>query len=186
MHAVTLELEQRSGWPDELKGLLTQYPRNTWSSHPHASMAQFWLERHNMFRHHAAELVAATEDWLSGKRPVTDYRYWLAPRLQAFISHLHGHHQIEDHHYFPAFRAAESKLARGFDVLDRDHQTLHDSIVQLVETTNAFLTAVDDEALKRSGEHCANAIITLNIRLCRHLEDEEDLIIPVMLHHRTG
>ncbi len=183
---MSLELEIRTGWPGELRTLLEMHPRDTWSSHPNAALAQFWLERHGMFRHHAAELAAAAEDYLNGKRGATEFRYWLAPRLQTFISHLHGHHEIEDHHYFPAFRLAEAQLSRGFDVLDNDHQVLHDSIVSLVETTNAFLTAADEEALKRSGDICSHAVFTLNTRLRRHLEDEEDLIIPVILEHRTG
>jgi hypothetical protein len=27
-----------------------------------------------------------------------------APRLRAMVGHLHGHHEIEDYHYFPTFR----------------------------------------------------------------------------------
>ena len=43
------------------------------------------------------------------------------PRLQTLLGNLHGHHQIEDHHYFPVFRQAEPRLAAGFGLLANDH-----------------------------------------------------------------
>jgi iron-sulfur cluster repair protein YtfE (RIC family) len=184
--SVTLDLELRNGWPAELRALLDVYPRDTWLSHPNSGLAQFWLERHEMFRRHAAELKAATGEYREGRREAVQFQHWLAPRLQSFIAHLHGHHQVEDHHYFPVFRAADARLGRGFDVLDKDHQVLHDALVSLVGVANEFLTSQDAEALKRSGERCATAINQLHAHLHRHLADEEDLIIPVMLHHQTG
>ena len=36
-----------------------------------------------------------------------------APRLRGLIAAMHGHHQIEDFHYFPAFRRTEPRLAAG-------------------------------------------------------------------------
>lgn len=177
---------QRSGWPDELKVLLRQYPRDTWRSSA-SPMARFWLDKHDAFREQGRLLKAAADEFRAGARGPVDLGMWTAPRLQGFLSALHGHHQIEDFHYFPAFRAAEQRLGAGFDALANDHEQLHADIVNIVESINAFLEAIragddgDADAQKRLGERYADAADGLLARLERHLDDEEDLIIPIMI-----
>jgi hypothetical protein len=51
------------------------------------------------------------------------------------------HHQVEDLSYFPLFRAAEPRLVRGFEVLEHDHDILHERIARLADAANAFLEA---------------------------------------------
>lgn len=176
-----LDLEQRQGWPQELRLLLERHPRDTWSSHGNFPLAQFWLERHAMFRQHADALCSATREYLEGRIAAPEFQHWLAPNLQGFLGALHGHHQVEDHHYFPAFRAADPRLTTGFEALDSDHQLIHDGIVATVEATNKFLQAQDAAAIQHMGEAYAAAIERLRRLLSRHLDDEEDLIIPLML-----
>ena len=81
------------------------------------------------------------------------------------------------------FQAAEARLAHGFDVLETDHKVIHEQIAATVETANAFLrTAVNDpDPLRRTGERYAEASGALLRLLTRHLGDEEDLIIPLIL-----
>ena len=67
------------------------------------------------------------------------------PRLQFLLSQLNVHHQIEDLHYFPIFRAAEARLARGFDVLEGDHHAIHVDMEQTAHTANALLRALSGE-----------------------------------------
>lgn len=180
------ELDQRTGWPDELKVLLKRYPREMWRSSPSA-MAQFWLDKHNAFREQGRILQSVADEFRAGTRGAVDFGTWIAPRLQGYLSALHGHHQIEDFHYFPAFRAAERRLATGFDTLAKDHEQLHADIVHIVETINEFLSTIredearDTDAQRRAGERYADAGEVLFRRLGRHLDDEEDLIIPVMI-----
>ncbi len=186
----TTDLDSRDGWPDELRVLLKQYPRETWRSSP-SQMARFWLDKHDAFREQGRLLGFAGEEFRAGTRGAVDFGAWIAPRLQAYLSALHGHHQIEDFHYFPAFRAAEQRLATGFDALARDHEQLHAGIVEIVETVNAFLTTIREsesgggsattDAQRRAGERYADTADALLERLERHLDDEEDLIIPVMI-----
>jgi iron-sulfur cluster repair protein YtfE (RIC family) len=105
------------------------------------------------------------------------------PRLQFLLSQLNVHHQIEDQHYFPIFRAAEERLARGFDVLEADHHAIHADMAATAQTANALLQALaaKADALRRCGDDYAAASGTLLKGLMRHLDDEEDLIVPLIL-----
>ncbi len=182
--AAALALDTRTGWPDELRLLIDRYPRDLWDGHANlGSMAQFWLQRHDMFREIAGALTHATTAFREGSATAADFRTWFAPRLQFFLQQLNAHHQVEDLHYFPVFQAAEAKLARGFTVLEADHETIHESIAATVDGANAFLRAAtnDADALRTAGDIYAAASAKLIGRLTRHLGDEEDLIIPLIL-----
>jgi hypothetical protein len=182
--APSLALDARTCWPADLRVLAERYPRDVWEGHANlGSMAQFWLQRHDMFREIADALAGATAAFRDGTATAQDVRAWFPPRLQFFLQQLNAHHQIEDLHYFPVFQAAESRLAHGFTVLEADHETIHGSIEGTVETANAFLRAAvnDADALRRSGDAYTAASGKLIGQLRRHLGDEEDLIIPLIL-----
>jgi len=179
-----LALDARDGWPADLRLLIDRYPREIWQGHANLGvMAQFWLSRHDMFRDIAAALEEATAAFRNGTAAAPEFRAWFPPRLQFFLQQLNAHHQVEDLHYFPVFQAAEARLARGFDVLEGDHQTIHQSIDRTVETANSFLrTPVNDkDPLRAAGDAYAAANDVLLRQLRRHLADEEDLIIPLIL-----
>ena len=107
----------------------------------------------------------------------------LVPRLQFLLSQLNVHHQIEDLHYFPIFRAADARLKRGFDVLEGDHHAIHADMASTAETANALLQALagNPDTLARCGDAYALASGALLKGLIRHLDDEEDLIVPLIL-----
>ncbi len=180
-----LDLASRSGWPDDLRVLLERYPREQWQGHANlGSMATFWLQRHAMFRELAGTIEAIMAQFRSGKLSATDFPRQLAPRLQFMLEQLGAHHQIEDLHYFPVFRAADERLARGFDVLEGDHHHIHGDIDKTVETANALLrvlAASDGDILARCGDDYAGASGKLIKGLMQHLDDEEDLIVPLIL-----
>jgi hemerythrin-like domain-containing protein len=179
-----LALDARTGWPADLRLLIDRYPREVWLGHGNlGAMAQFWLSRHGMFREIGAALEDATAAFRNGTATAADFRAWFPPRLQFFLQQLNAHHQIEDLHYFPVFQAAETRLAHGFEVLEADHKAIHESIVMAVETANAFLRAPvnDTSPLHAAGERYAGASGALLRQLTRHLDDEEDLIIPLIL-----
>ena len=179
-----LALEARSGWPAELRRLADRYPREIWQSHANlGAMARFWLQRHDMFRDLATTLTDATAAFGAGDLSATDFRAYFPPRLQFFLQQLNAHHQIEDLYYFPVFQAAETTLAQGFDVLEADHETIHQSIDATVTAANAFLrTAVNDaDALCGAGDAYAATSGRLIRQLHAHLGDEEDLIVPLIL-----
>ena len=179
-----LALDARAGWPADLRVLVDRYPRAVWPGHANlGAMAQFWLSRHDMFREIGAALEGASTAYREGTASAEHFRAWFPPRLQFFLQQLNAHHQIEDLHYFPVFQAAEARLAHGFDVLEADHGTIHRSIDATVETANTFLRAAtnDADALRVAGDSYSAASDRLIRQLSRHLGDEEDLIIPLIL-----
>lgn len=179
-----LALGVRAGWPVEMCDLLRRYPREQWQAHANlGAMARFWLSRHAMFRE-LAEMIGAIEcEFREGRMPPGDFARAFVPRLQFLLSQLEVHHQIEDHHYFPIFRVADARLAGGFDVLEGDHHAIHADMARVAETANAMLGALDGPAdlLKPRGDDYATASDALIKGLTRHLDDEEDLIVPLIL-----
>jgi iron-sulfur cluster repair protein YtfE (RIC family) len=180
----TLALASRSGWPEELRVLMARFPREQWQGHANlGEMARFWLSRHAMFRELSGNIAEITAAFRSGELPAADFPRQLVPRLQFMLSQLNVHHQIEDLHYFPIFRAAEERLARGFDVLEGDHHAIHADMAATADAANALLRALADksDALKGAGDDYAQASGRLIKGLNRHLDDEEDLIVPLIL-----
>jgi len=183
---LTTDIDTRTGWPAELRTLLERYPRDSWRAQGN-EMTRFWLDKHDYFRNQAAAMSDMAASFRSEKLQPGEFAAWIAPRLQGFLGALHGHHQIEDFHYFPAFRVAESSLNPGFDVLGSDHELIHKAIVDIVEKTNSFLRTLsaDSPGARDAQKRAAEAYIETSElafrRLVRHLSDEEDLIIPIML-----
>ena len=180
----TLALARRSGWPEDLRVLISRYPREQWDAHANlGEMARFWLSRHVMFRELADMIAAIEKEFREGRLPPAEFPRQFVPRLQFLLSQLNVHHQIEDYHYFPIFRAADERLAKGFDVLEGDHHAIHADMAKTAETANALLRALSgaEDALRQCGDDYAAASGALLKGLIRHLDDEEDLIVPLIL-----
>jgi iron-sulfur cluster repair protein YtfE (RIC family) len=101
-----------------------------------------------------------------------------------FVNQLHGHHQIEDQHYFPVLAKKDARVARGFDILDADHHALDDHLNRFVETANGVIQGLHSTPDPRdlAGEF-HTSLLGLGGLLGRHLEDEEDLVVPIILRH---
>jgi hemerythrin-like domain-containing protein len=181
---VTLDLDTRTGWPDGLRIFLDRYPREAWLSHRNfGERMRFWMGVHGGFRELGSALGVATADFREGEVTPDRFRQWFVPRLNYLLSHLHTHHQIEDFDYFPVLAEAEPRLAKGFEVLESDHEAIHRTIEELAAAANGFIVveAGDRDALLASGAHYADASDRLIGQLTRHLDDEEDLIVPLVL-----
>jgi len=174
------DIDRRTGWPDDLCVLLREFPRDTWRQSA-SPLARFWIDKHQYLRNQSSAIQSATDEYREQQRAPAEFARWVAPRLQSFLSQLNGHHQIEDFHYFPAFRAADRRLNSGFDVLAKDHELLHEDIVNIVEAMNAFMGTLRENDQRQAADKFVDAIDPLYRRLDRHLDDEEDLIIPLML-----
>jgi hemerythrin-like domain-containing protein len=187
-HALNSDIDQRRGWPEELCIVLKDHPRETWKG-TRSEMARFWIGKHDYLRRQSDALQSANDDYRAQRASPMQFGNWLAPRLQGFLAELHGHHQIEDFHYFPAFRSAEPRLGAGFDVLASDHELIHEGIVAIVEAINEFIATLRNDSAPNADaqRHAADRYIAasrlLHQRLQRHLADEEDLIIPLMIRH---
>jgi hypothetical protein len=179
-----LALARRSGWPADLRVLVARYPREQWDAHPNlGEMARFWLSRHAMFRELSSTIGQIAAAFRAGKLPPEEFARQFVPRLQFMLDQLNVHHQIEDLHYFPIFRAADGRLARGFDVLEGDHHYIHGDMALTAETANALLSSLQGggDTMRRCGGSYADASGVLLKGLVRHLDDEEDLIVPLIL-----
>ena len=179
-----LALDRRHGLPDALRALLADYPRTDWTVHRNFDgLVSFWLDRHLAFRDLTAAMSGATQSLLDRAADPQTYAARLSRSGNRFLQELHGHHQIEDLHFFPRLTRLEPRLLRGFDMLENDHLAIGGLLDRFTTSANAVLT--DPADLTRAAAFAADlgAITTL---LDRHLTDEEDLIVPVILHHGPG
>lgn len=136
-----------------------------------------------MFRELGPMLRRGIEDWRNGSDNPADMASWMAPRINFFLGELDGHHNVEDHHFFPLLRRVEPSLARGFDLLDSDHEVIHEALEANANSANRLFASLEGDIDNAKVE--ADLYMTTNDRLIallsRHLTDEEDLIIPMIL-----
>jgi hypothetical protein len=179
-----LALETRTGLPDALRALVEQYPRATWEGHENfGGLVQFWLERHMMFRRLHVILRQDAEKLLDGAADSATYAGRLSRYGSMFVGDLIGHHNIEDVHYFPVLALAETPLERGFEILDHDHHALDGHLAAFVDQANAVLTDIEGRDLRERVGVLHGHVLRLGGFLDRHLTDEEELVVPVILKH---
>ena len=179
-------LEDRAGLPEALQVLLREHPREAWEADPGFNgLIQFWLERHMMFRKLGDVLQQEAQTYLDGKADAPRFGQAVSRYGGMFVNELHGHHQIEDHHYFPVLMTRDARLERGFDILDRDHHALDGHLNRFVETANGAIGGLNGADPKAGGAAFLEAVEGLDTMLRRHLDDEEDLIVPVILRYGT-
>ena len=180
-----LALDTRDGLPDALRVLLADYPREAWQADPGFSdLIRFWLERHLMFRRILEVVDGEVTDTLD--RAMDDQVFAAHLRRYAgfFIQELHTHHTIEDQHYFPKLKTMDDRIASGFDLLDKDHHDIDAHLNGFAEDTNALLAAIASTNDHRPTLDSFRATLIRTTRLLdRHLTDEEDLVVPVLLKY---
>ena len=175
-----LALTTRAGLPSGFLYLRDEYPRDRWTAKLDETAA-FWLQMHASFRGHQAYMDGLIAQWRAGGDAAALHRQ-LIPALQSFLQHLDGHHRIESGQYFPLMRQIEPKIGAGIDLLDRDHDAIHETLEALFQGGLAFHQAMSGKATDVADK--ANRLSDLidgNARpLLRHLEDEEDIVIPLI------
>lgn len=179
-----LDLMVRDGLPEDLKILIARYPRAEWESvHTLGDLGRFWIQRHDMFRELGGALVTGIDDLREGRVATELFASWFAQRLNHFLGDLDGHHQVEDHQYFPLFAAADVRLARGFELLEEDHGLIHALLERNADSASLFYSDLlaGSDRLDFSRDAYAGEAQQLLKGLLRHLEDEEDLLIPLLL-----
>ncbi len=180
-------LAKRRGLPPEFQLILAEHPRKSWPDHRDFNgLAAFWLDRHLSFRHTMGQLRADAEALIDRKIAPVAYGKRLQRLGSGLLGDLIGHHQIEDDAYFPKLARLEPRIARGFDMLDADHHALHELIDRFAQGANAVLGAEDDTRHRAAVTRFAADLSAFDGLLARHLTDEEDLVLPVVLKHRVG
>jgi hypothetical protein len=181
-----LLLPNRSGLPDEIAYLRAKYPVLDWPEHPNfGDVSAFWLHVHDSLRQQGGHLKQLTYAFREGQVGAADFQRLFAPQLRRFLHHLEGHHQVEDHAYFPRFRALDRRMIVGFDLLENDHTIIDEKLRASAASAQklvAVLSQVGD-ALRYAADTYADDSDQLLDWLLRHLSDEEDLVIPAMLEH---
>lgn len=192
MKDTPLDLSTRKGLPGDQLFLARQYPREGWLTGDQLSeMASFWLDIHRYFRLKSEQLEKLINSVRNGEREAGEILAPFRSSAGGMLSHLEGHHQIEDHNYFPHFIRIEPRLARGFELMDADHHVIHDAIHTLAEESRGFLAAAaapdhGSDALKRRTDALGDTIATFRRNMLRHLDDEEDLVIPLIIDRHLG
>ena len=158
------------------------FPRERWTK-ALPETAAFWLHMHAGFRAQQAHMAEAAARWRSGALDPRGLHAALIPTLQAFLQHLAGHHRIESGHYFPQFRLIEPRIQTGLDLLDRDHDAIHAHLDALYHAAVAFHQAVAGQApdVPDNANRLADTLERAAPGLIRHLDDEEDIVIPLMI-----
>ncbi|MGY3437629.1 MULTISPECIES: hemerythrin domain-containing protein [unclassified Marinovum] len=170
-------LALRGGLPDALRVLLQDYPRDGWQAHPDfGGLVAFWLDRHLMFRRLTAALETDARAVIDGNMDRQQYDQRLGRYGGMLLDQLHGHHQIEDMHYFPQLAQMDGRLQRGFDLLDQDHHAMDGLLSRFADAANGVLRGGEP-----GGFHTELQGFTR--LLDRHLVDEEELVVPVILKH---
>lgn len=182
MTAPDLSLATRTGLPDDLRVLLDRWPRARWDG-ALGETGRFWLARHAMFRETQALLSAETRAVAEGRADPLGFRPRFRRLAGFLLQELKTHHHVEDHHYFPRLVALDPRLARGFDLLDADHQALHATLEATAERANALLQALTGPQAREAAARMVEASDALRRLLDRHLADEEEIVAPLLLQH---
>jgi iron-sulfur cluster repair protein YtfE (RIC family) len=86
--------------------------------------------------------------------------------------------------FFPELSSAEPRFATGLDLLEKDHEVLDDILDRFTRASNRYLKLLDLDPTSAEQElgdiHTAGCHI--QSLLSRHLQDEEDMIVPIILH----
>jgi len=172
----------RTGLPAEFRYLVEAFPRDRWTALP--EVAAFWLQMHASFRGHQAHMDGLVGQWRSDGDLAALHRQ-LMPALQSFLQHLEGHHRVESGHYFPMMRTIEPRVGAGIDLLDHDHDIIHGTLDAMFRSGLAFHQAITADAADAADQanRLGDLIEAAGKPLLRHLEDEEDIVIPVIEKH---
>jgi len=183
----TTNTMRKTDMPDEMRVLLNTYPRDDWEAHPgFKDKTRQWMGAHQGFRMLAERVRLDTELLLDSDMATDDYAARLSFLGGRLVGNLHGHHTWEDRSYFPELSAADPRFETGLDLLEQDHADLDVVLDDFTRQANRVIKLAQlDEAQARDETgtlHGQSQVIEAFLQ--RHLQDEEDLAVPIILHHR--
>ncbi len=181
----TLALARRSGWPDDLRVLLARYPREQWQSHANlGEMARFWLSRHDMFRELTAMIREIETQFRDGAAAAGGNSRNCSCRgcnfcCRSSASTIRSRTIITSRSSAPPMRAWRAASTCWKATTTPSMPTWRPPPRPPMRCLRA-LTG-EAETLRRRGDDYAAASGALLKGLIRHLDDEEDLIVPLIL-----
>ncbi len=169
-----LDLRRRAGLPPALRVLVEAMPRITWADHPEfGGLASFWLDRHLMFRRLCDDLLGDAQARLDGDMDPEVHAKRLSRLGGMLLSHLHGHHQIEDTQFFPHMTLLDTRVSRGFDLLEADHNVMDSLLADFAKGANAVISGGPGQ--DPTGRFHTD-LLRFQQLLDRHLTDEEEIV----------
>ena len=174
--------------PNDMRILLDLHPRKSWESHPgFREKTRNWMAAHLMFRRLAELVRSETGQYLDRTLEPEAFAARLSRFGNRLVGNLHGHHGWEDFEFFPELSAADPRFDRGLELLENDHRDLDTVLDDFTRSANRVIKLIDLDdnatALNEAGA-LLNAAQTIETFLERHLTDEEDLAVPIILQHR--
>ena len=173
--------------PEEMQILLAEYPRAQWDAHPgFREKTRHWLQAHKMFRQLGELIREETERYLNKDQDSEAFAARFSYLGNILVRSLHGHHGWEDHSYFPELSAADPRFDAGLAILENDHQSLDEVLDAFTRSGNRVIKLVhlDETQAKTEAGTLHGLSETIEAFLARHLSDEEELAVPIILHHR--
>ena len=184
---MTNHIPIREGLPPDMRSHLRDLPRDSWQTHPaFARSIQNWMGAHQMFRQLGAIVQKDSELFLDKGMDADHYAGRLAYFGNLLVRNLHGHHTWEDREYFPELQAADPRFADGLEMLEGDHVELDALLDRFTRDANRVvqLATLEPAQMIEEAGPVRDMAEQLNAFLERHLTDEEDLVVPILLHHR--
>lgn len=183
-------VEKRSAISPALRETMFNIPREEWASNPRMyGEPGHWLQIHKGLLTASATLPAWIEQFTQEEDPVRMQA--IAQQISGLgnqlVHHAHGHHHIEDHHFFPVFLRMFPQLEHPLELLDGDHKVLAEVLDDLEKATAAFPVSPEGsdrekrDAWLKGADILMPAAKRLDTLFIRHIGDEEEICIPVML-----
>ncbi|KMW59815.1 hypothetical protein AIOL_004799 [Candidatus Rhodobacter oscarellae] len=180
-------IHNRQALPQDMGLLLRDYPRDAWPGHPNfARSIQNWMGAHQMFRQLGEVTRKEAEGYLDKTRDPEDFAGRLGVYGNLLVRNLHGHHTWEDRSFFPELSEADDRFDHGLQMLEADHEVLDETLDRFTRAGNRVVKLIQlDEAQAREEAGALHGIASeIEGYLARHLSDEEDLVVPIILHHK--
>ena len=111
---IDTHVAMRDGLPSAIRPTLLEEAKADWRAHPRfAGKARFFMTIHRQLLD-GADWLAETSEKLLDAPPGTLIDFAnaesLGPRTEHLLTFAHGHHEIEDHGYFPQFQRLYPQL----------------------------------------------------------------------------
>lgn len=179
----------REGIPPELRNLMLDRETclDKWQQHPHfAANAASLHGFHNNLRAATAQVLGDIESLMDSdaddamdELPRYKRANHLAPQL---IAVAHSHHHAEDHIYFPKYLESYPSLSRLFTLLEADHRVLEQSLDDLTSSMAELRHHKNQASVAKAHSDASKLGKVIN----RHLDDEEDIVMPAILGRATN